>query len=84
MEFLHLRLCISVLLEQASIAENNLLGCIMHLSPTMETSTLAQCSNFVRKRVMEIMEKHFIPTVPSSENDGHDASTESTIGADLS
>merc|ERR1711933_402868 len=84
MHLLHLRFCISVLLEQTSIAENHLLRRIMHLLPSVEASALAQSANFVWERMVKVMEKHFIPAMSPTQKNGHDASTESTIGANLS
>merc|ERR1712048_1390787 len=47
----------------------------------MKTATLAQCANFVWEGVVEVVEKHFIPTVASSQNNCHDQSNASTNGA---
>merc|ERR1712187_879506 len=70
LDFFHLGLCISVFLEESLC--DHLMGCLMHLVPTMKAAALAHCADPVWKCMMEVMEQHFIPAMPSSQNHRHD------------
>merc|ERR1712187_172173 len=73
LDLLHLGLCISIFLEESLC--DHLVGCLMHLVPSMKAAALAQRAHPVWKGVMEIMEKHFIPAMPPSQDHRHNKCT---------
>merc|ERR1719433_2508391 len=64
----HLRLSI---VAQPQAAAQYLHTCIVHLLPTMETPSLAHSPYAAGAHVMNVVEKHFVPTVASTQQECH-------------
>ena len=66
----HITARLSILaLPQA--AAQQLTTCIIYLLPTMVAAALAHCTDPAWAHVVHIMEEHFVPTVPASQEEGH-------------
>jgi len=67
--FLHFCFLITVRLPKPAMEHFN--ARVMHLSPTMEATTLAQGSDCIWECVVQVMEEHLIPAMLTPEDEGH-------------
>merc|ERR1711976_783414 len=67
---LHLRKFVTVFLEQTIVKHSG--SGVHHCLVAMETTTLAHGANSVWKCMVDVMEEHLVPTMPSSQEERHD------------
>merc|ERR1712178_639218 len=67
---LHLSLFVAIVLPKSTV--QHLSGCIVHLPPAVEASTLAQSAHSIRESVVHVVEEHLVPTMWATQHHGHD------------
>jgi len=65
----HFRVLIVALPEATA---QDLDACVMHLLPAMKTTTLTHGTDAAWAHVMDVMEEHLIPAVPTAQAEGHE------------
>jgi len=66
---LHLRFFVTIRFPQPAVKHFH--SSIVHLSPTMESATLAQGADCVGERMVQVVEQHLVPAVFTTEDESH-------------